>query len=57
MQLLSKSNKNEITSKLSDNRSLLRIIQEHKKELYFSNNHGDISIDCGLFIECNPVIK
>ena len=34
MQIFSKGNKNEIISKLSDNRSLLRIIQEHKKELY-----------------------
>jgi hypothetical protein len=34
MQVLSKSNKTEITSKLSDNHSLLRIIQEHKNELY-----------------------
>ena len=34
MQIFSRGNKNEITSKLSDNRSLLRIIQEHKKELY-----------------------
>ncbi len=34
MQIFSKSNKSEITSKLSGNRSLLRIIQEHKKELY-----------------------
>jgi hypothetical protein len=34
MQLFSKGNKPEIASKLSDNRLLLRIIQEHKKELY-----------------------
>ena len=34
MQILSKDNKTKIASKLSDNRSLLRIIQEHKKELY-----------------------
>jgi hypothetical protein len=34
MQILSKSNKTEIISKQSNNSSLLRNIQEHKKELY-----------------------
>jgi hypothetical protein len=50
MQILSKSNITEIISKQSNNSSLLRIIQEHKKELYLVITMVTSALIAGYFL-------